>query len=183
MRIHLITGGVRSGKSRHAEVVARSLGGELVTYVATAQVNDEEMRRRVQRHRAERPPTWITHEAPDDADEAVRESGTQVVLLDCLTVFLANALGRAHPVDEPTALGAMELAASQLLAAAAGRDGDLIVVSNEVGSGVHPETAVGRWFRDGLGMANQRFAAVAQEVILCVAGVPLPLKRWPSSWA
>jgi adenosylcobinamide kinase/adenosylcobinamide-phosphate guanylyltransferase len=176
MRLHLVTGGVRCGKSRHAEERARALGGDAVTYIATARVVDEEMRRRIERHRASRPAYWATREAPDDADTAVRTASTPVVLLECLTTLLASALERARPDNEDVALDAMDGQTVRLLNAAAARDGDLIVVTNEVGWGVHPETALGRWFRDGLGRANQRVASESEEVVLLVAGLPLALK-------
>jgi adenosylcobinamide kinase/adenosylcobinamide-phosphate guanylyltransferase len=176
MRIHLITGGVRCGKSRRAEDLARAAGGDAVTYVATARMTDEEMCRRIDHHRTRRPGAWVTREAPDDAGAAIREAATDVVLLDCLTVFLANALDARVPRQEVATLKAMEDRAAALLSAAAGRSGHLFVVTNEVGWGVHPETDIGRWFRDGLGSANQRFALAAEDVVLMVAGIPLTIK-------
>src|SRR4029450_13717998 len=94
-------------------------------------------------------------------------------LLDCLTVLLANALGKGRASSETSTLEAMEQQTSALLSAAGSRAGDLIIVTNEVGWGIHPETALGRWYRDGLGIANQRIAAAAVEVIVMVAGLPL----------
>lgn len=174
MRIHLVTGGARSGKSSHAERLARELGGERVTFVATARATDDEMERRIARHRAARPAGWVTVEAPDTAALAVAAAGTDVVLLDCLTTLLASvAIG---PGDEDAVVSAMLERAELLVAGAAARRGDLIIVTNEVGDGLHPETPLGRWYRDGLGLANQRVAAAAHTVTLMVCGVPVPVK-------
>ncbi|MGH7575329.1 MAG: bifunctional adenosylcobinamide kinase/adenosylcobinamide-phosphate guanylyltransferase [Longimicrobiales bacterium] len=178
MRIILVTGGARGGKSRYAQERAWALGGSAVTFIATADASDDEMARRIERHRAARPSDWATIEAPRDAGRAVLAAETDVVLLDCLNVLAANALtGRDAARSEIDALAAIDAEIDGLLSAAASRDGLLIVVSNEVGFGVHPPTALGRWFRDGLGIANQRVATIADEVVLMVAGVPLHVKH------
>lgn len=173
MHLILITGGARSGKSRYAERLAADLGGDAVTFVATARASDDEMARRIRRHREDRPAAWTTVEAPVDAGAAVREAATDVVLLDCLTLLAANALAPATDYGEVAALEAVRTALDRLLAALAGRDGTLIVVTNEVGLGIVPATPVGRWFRDALGEANQRLAARADEVVLMVSGIPV----------
>lgn len=180
MRIHLVTGGARGGKSGYAARLATRIGGEDVTFIATARASDEEMARRIARHRAERSKDWATIEVPVGADRAVRAAATEVVLLDCLTLLTANALEAAYPDGEEAALRAMREEAERLIAAARGRPGRLIVVTNEVGFGIHPETAAGRWFRDGLGTANQLVAQAADDVVLMVSGIPVAVKASPA---
>jgi adenosylcobinamide kinase/adenosylcobinamide-phosphate guanylyltransferase len=169
-RTLLILGGVRAGKSAFA--VARAAErGERVAFVATAEAGDAEMAARIARHRAARPPDWTTVEAPVELAGALAdlEGKADAVVVDCLNLWVANLLGR-----EPA------LTDEQLLARTAGllprRSFELILVSNEVGWGVHPGTAIGRRFRDALGAVNQAVAAGADEVVLLVAGCPLWLK-------
>jgi adenosylcobinamide kinase/adenosylcobinamide-phosphate guanylyltransferase len=178
-RLILITGGARSGKSAVAEEVigrngrGRGAAAELppVTYLATAEAGDAEMAERIRRHRARRPPHWKTIEAPRDADRRLAECADIPgwVLLDCLTIFLANLLDEAD--DEAILKRVEALAAS----ARAGR-ADVVIVTNEVGSGVVPEYPVGRRFRDLAGLANQAVARAATEVYLTVAGLMQRLK-------
>ncbi len=177
MRLEVVTGGARSGKSRWAQARALALGGEDVTVVATATAGDEEMARRIARHRAERRATWTTIEAPREAGRAVGRARTDVVVLDCLTVLLGNTIDAATTArGEDAALAAMAAEVDGLLSAVRARDGTLIVVTNETGLGVHPPTEIGRWFRDGLGIANQRLAAAADQFVLLVAGLELRFK-------
>lgn len=177
MRVTLITGGARGGKSRYAQERALALGGSAVTFIATASAGDDEMARRIEEHRAARPAGWMTIEAPRDAGRAVLAAQTDVVVLDCLNMLAANAISGRAAGSEVDALAAIGAETDGLLDAAASRDGALLVVTNEVGFGVHPPTRLGRWFRDGLGAANQRVAAIADEVVLMVAGVPLHVKH------
>lgn len=182
MRIYLVTGGARGGKSRYAVEVARRIGGRDVTFVASASASDEEMARRIARHREERRALgWRTIEAPVEAHRAVRAAETAVVLLDCLTLLSANAMSSVYREGEDAALHAMRDEAEQLILAAQERTGTLIVVTNEVGFGIHPETNAGRWFRDGLGIVNQLVAAAADEVTLMVSGVPVTVKSSAAS--
>lgn len=175
-RIILITGGARSGKSAYAERRAAELEGEAVTYVATAEALDDEMARRIARHRAERPAGWTTVESPRDAAEAVRSATTPTVLLDCLTVLASNALLAAEPEGEEAAQAAVLREAEGLREAALARGGTTLVVTNEVGLGVHPPTTLGRWYRDALGRANLLLATAAAEVVLLVSGIPIRIK-------
>ena len=175
-RIVLITGGARSGKSAYAERRAAELGGAEVTYVATAEALDEEMERRIARHRAERPARWSTVEAPRAAAEAVGGAATEVVLVDCLTVLASNAMLAAEAGGEEAAQEAVLADARALRDAALGREGTTLVVTNEVGMGVHPPTSLGRWYRDALGRANLLMAEAAEEVVLLVSGIPLRVK-------
>jgi len=167
----LILGGARSGKSRFALDRARSLAAP-TAFVATAQAVDADMARRIARHKADRPVSWLTVEAPLELVPELRRlvGRVRVVVVDCLTVWVANRL-QQDPVDEPILAEADDLA--KLLAE---RPYHLILVSNEVGLGVHPETALGLSFRDLLGLVNQKIAAAADEVVWMTAGLPLTLK-------
>ena len=166
-----VTGGARSGKSGHAERRARELGGEGVTYLATAEGLDDEMRARIERHQRDRPAAWPTVEEPLAVPEVLAAVSTPVALLDCLSLWVSNLMlsGRT---DE-----AVLTRVDELLSAA--RPLTLIVVSNEVGSGVVPDHPLGRRYRDLLGRANAKVAAAAQEATLLVSGLPIPLKGHP----
>ncbi|MCY3598471.1 MAG: bifunctional adenosylcobinamide kinase/adenosylcobinamide-phosphate guanylyltransferase [Gemmatimonadetes bacterium] len=176
MELILVTGGARSGKSRWAQGEALARGGEEVTVIATAEAVDDEMRDRIEAHRRDRPAGWHTIEAPARAGEAILAAGTDTVLLDCVTVLTGMAIGRLGADAEAAALDAMAAEIDGILDARAARTGLLIVVTNEVGWSVHPPTALGRWYQDGLGIANQRLADAADRVVLMVSGLELRLK-------
>ena len=169
----LILGGARSGKSRFA--VERLAPEARIVFVATAEARDEEMVKRIARHRAGRPPRWSTVEEPFDLVARLRglEGACDGVLVDCLTLWVSNLLLRG---DRDDAI----LEHAQALAELIGRRrASVTVVSNEVGEGVHPETAMGLRFRDLLGRVNQRVAAACDAVVLMVAGNPLTVKAPP----
>jgi len=170
----LILGGARSGKSRHALARARQSDGP-VAFVATAQPFDAEMRARIARHRAERPPGVVTIEEPFDVVAACRRltGRYELALVDCLTLWVSNRILRGD------ADGAILSAADALAGLMAERRLSLVLVSNEVGEGVHPPTELGLRFRDVLGSVNQRAAAAADGVTLMVAGIPLAIKTPP----
>ena len=172
-RTVLVLGGVRAGKSAFAVARARALGGR-VAFVATAEAGDEEMAARIARHRAERPPAWRTVEAPLALASALAalESEADVVVVDCLNLWVANMLHQRPALTDADLMAE----AAQLAAAATRSRASLILVSNEVGWGIHPETALGRRFRDALGLVNQVAARAADEVVLMVAGCPLVVK-------
>jgi len=164
-----VLGGARSGKSRHA--VAVQPPRARVTFIATAQAGDGDMAARIARHRAERPSHWTTIEEPlDVAARLCALRGADAILVDCVTVWVANLMLRGD-ADEAI-LGAADTVARLLPACAF----DVTLVSNEVGEGVHPETEAGLRFRDLLGSVNQRLAAACDRVVLMVAGLPLVLK-------
>ncbi len=170
--VTLVLGGVRSGKSRYAQELAERFAR--VTFVATAEPRqDEEMRRKIERHRATRPPHWTTVEETTALGRVLRagEEDCDAILIDCLTLFAANLL-ETFGGDAPS----LETCVDQLCAALETTSRSVILVSNEVGSGVVPAYALGRRFRDLLGEINQRVAAVADTVVLLVAGLPLVLK-------
>ena len=176
MELILVTGGVRSGKSRWAQDEALARGGEEVTVIATAEAVDDEMRDRIEAHRRNRPAAWHTIEAPERAGAAILTAATETVVLDCVTVLTGMAIGRSGAKSEAAALAAMAAEIDGILAAREERTGVLIVVTNEVGWSVHPPSALGRWYQDGLGIANQRLAAVADRVVLMVSGLESRLK-------
>ena len=161
----LIVGGARSGKSRLAERLAVASGLPR-SYIATAEIWDDEMRARIARHIADRGAGWLTIEAPRDiAGAFARAKG--VVLIDCATLWLTNVM-----------LGDGDIAAetAQLLAAIAAYPDPVIVVSNEVGWGIVPDNKLARDFRDEQGRLNQRLAEAADVVAGVMAGLPLVLK-------
>lgn len=167
-----LLGGARSGKSSLAVRLGQRHPGP-VTYVATAPSidGDDDLDARIAAHRAERPTHWATVEAPIELTDTVtaRTDPEELVIVDCLTLWVNNLQWRGD--DE----AAVDRAARAFAAAAAERPGSTIVISNEVGLGVHPETAAGRIYRDVLGRANQRVAERADRALLLVAGRALPL--------
>ena len=157
----LLLGGARSGKSTLAVQMAERQPAA-VTFVATAEPFDDDLRERVARHRLERPQHWTTVESPVQLADAVRSTpSAHLLVVDCLTVWMGNLF--AHGIDIPTAV-------TSLVDALAARQGPTVVVSNEVGMGIHPETSMGREYRDELGRLNQAVAAVADTTLLLVAG-------------
>ena len=175
-RSDLILGGVRSGKSREALRLAAAMPrGSRGAFLATARALDGDMEARIARHRAERPAGWATLEEPYDVVAACESLAgrVDVVVLDCVTLWVANLLLRGD--EEKSILAASDALADFL----AERRFSLIIVSNEVGAGVHPPTAVGLQFRDALGGVNQRIAAAADRVSYMVAGLSMTVKDVP----
>ena len=177
----LILGGARSGKSSYAERLALQNGGS-VLYVATAQAGDAEMEARIQAHRARRPATWRTLEAPLKVGAAVCQALEQepadVGLLDCLTLLASNVILRLpETAVESEAIQTLLEEVDALLACMEKSNARWIIVSNEVGMGLVPPYPLGRVYRDALGRANQKLAAAAEEVVFMVAGCPLRLNQ------
>ncbi len=173
--VTLVLGGVRSGKSRWAQELAGKFAR--VAYVATAQAVDEEMREKIRRHQEDRPQHWCTVEEPLELARVIagRAAEFDLLLVDCLTVFVSNLLWAAE--SDPASLGSrVEARIEGLLEALRATPVPVVLVSNEVGSGVVPDYLSGRKFRDTLGELNQRVAAIADNVVLMVAGLPLALK-------
>lgn len=163
----LITGGARSGKSRIAEARVLELGPQAV-YIATAEAHDAEMAARIATHQARRGAEWTTLSEPLDVMRALRESdGTGPRLVDCLTLWLSNMM---------LAEKDWQTAGRALAEALPGFRSPVVLVTNEVGSGIVPETALGREFRDAAGALNQWIAAASDEVYLAVSGLPLRVK-------
>jgi adenosylcobinamide kinase/adenosylcobinamide-phosphate guanylyltransferase len=166
-RHRLVLGGARSGKSRHALACAEALGPRRL-FIATAEPGDAEMAERIARHQAERGAGWQTLEAPLDLPGTLRTAtAADVVVVDCLTIWLSNLILAAR--DTETETESLLKALSEALV-------PTVLVSNEVGLGVVPDTSLGRHFRDTQGRLNQRVAAAADHVDFVVAGVALALK-------
>jgi adenosylcobinamide kinase / adenosylcobinamide-phosphate guanylyltransferase len=172
-KLILVGGGARSGKSRFALAYARKLGARRC-FVATAQATDAEMDDRIKRHRDERGDDFATIEEPFHLPRiCANPPEVDVVLVDCLTLWLGNLLMRdLSPAD-------IELQVEELLAAIAQRRHHVVLVSNEVGFGVVPESALGRAFRDIVGRTHQQIAACADEVYLAAMGMVLRLRPEP----
>lgn len=176
----MILGGVRSGKSRFGQELAHRLGNDDVLFVATAESRDEEMARRIVKHRQSRPDTWRTLEQPLRTGNSIQvcELLPKVVLVDCLTLLVSNVLlENESDLDRPEGIAAIEdrmhAEVEDLIAVAKNRGSHLIVVSGEVGMGLVPENALGRLFRDMLGWSNQQLSASATSTYLMVAGLPV----------
>jgi adenosyl cobinamide kinase/adenosyl cobinamide phosphate guanylyltransferase len=165
MALTLLLGGARSGKSALAVRMATEAGRPVV-FVATGEAGDAEMAERIRLHRESRPADWTTIEEPLELRRALDDAGDALVIVDCLTLWVANALE-----DGWSAARIEEHAAG-----AASRAGDTIAVSNEVGLGVVPPTPLGRTYRDVLGRVNATWAAAADEALFVVAGRTLELR-------
>lgn len=187
----LVTGGARSGKSGFAEQLA-AFRGKRGTYVATSQIYDEEMKERVNLHRKQREEQvfpWVTVEEPyelagllcrlaQEQEESV--SDMDVVLVDCLTLWLSNWLLRYE--ENPDAVDLVTAKLDELVKVVEAYPGHLILVTNEVGSGIVPDYPLGRQYRDLAGRMNQRLASVCPEVFLVTAGIPVELKSIQWRW-
>jgi adenosylcobinamide kinase/adenosylcobinamide-phosphate guanylyltransferase len=168
-----ITGGARSGKSKLALQLAERAGGK-VAFIATARAGDDEMAERILIHQKSRPKEWTTIEEPVDVPGAITKvADHDLIIIDCLTLLLSNLMlenSSLHETDE--ILDKIE----DLVKASRSFGGTVIVVSNEVGMGIVPENELARKFRDLAGRANQVMANAADEVYLCVSGIPVKLK-------
>jgi adenosylcobinamide kinase/adenosylcobinamide-phosphate guanylyltransferase len=167
--VTLVLGGARSGKSRYAERLVQDSAGS-ATYCATAEAGDAEMAARIVAHRARRGPFWRTIEAPlvladIIAAEARRD---RPMLIDCLTLWLSNVMMAGLPLPAEF---------DRLCAALREARGPIVLVANEVGLGLVPETPLGRDFRDAAGWLNQDIAALADHVVFLAAGLPMTLKN------
>ena len=167
--ITLVLGGARSGKSRYAERLVEAAANS-GTYCATAEAGDAEMAERIAAHRARRGSFWRTVEAPLELADAISAEAApeHPVLVDCLTLWLSNLLLAGKEPGE---------SASALCRTLHETDGPVVLVSNEVGMGLVPETPLGRCFRDAAGSLNQEVAALADRVVFVAAGLPLVLKE------
>jgi adenosylcobinamide kinase/adenosylcobinamide-phosphate guanylyltransferase len=170
VRLTLVLGGARSGKSRYAESLITARAPPWI-YIATAQAGDDEMARRIAAHRARRNAGWQTIEAPHDLAGALETASAHAPLLvDCMTLWLTNRMLAEADLDAE--IGRLEDALLR-------RAGMAVLVSNEVGYGIVPDNALARRFRDAQGRLNQRLAASADRVVLVVAGLPLAVKGTP----
>ncbi|EKV32561.1 Adenosylcobinamide-phosphate guanylyltransferase [Caenispirillum salinarum AK4] len=170
----VIIGGARSGKSRLAEQIIRASGAARATYVATAQAWDDEMAARIAMHRERRSRFWHTIEEPLELSTLLpRVNPGEPVLVDCLTLWLTNQMLADPPRDIEFAIDGLREALHDTMA-------PVVLVSNEVGLGIVPDSMLGRSFRDQAGRLNQVMSEAADRVIFVAAGVPLILKNIPS---
>jgi adenosylcobinamide kinase/adenosylcobinamide-phosphate guanylyltransferase len=166
----LVLGGVRSGKSRHAESVAREAVGS-TTVIATGTAGDEEMAARIAAHRARRPAHWTVIEEPLHLSSALTRASNadSVIIIDCLTLWLSNLLLHTNP-------RLLDNEVEGLIATLPELPGSLILVGNEVGFGIMPINDLARRFGDAAGLLHQRLAAACDQVVLMIAGLPLTVK-------
>jgi adenosylcobinamide kinase/adenosylcobinamide-phosphate guanylyltransferase len=169
-KIIFILGGVRSGKSLYAINLAKTMG-EKVVFLATGVACDEEMKERIKKHKEMRPNIWQTVEEPIEIEKVLNtlDSSVDCVIIDCLSFWISNLLttfGKEKIIDKT----------SQITTMAKKITPQLIIVSNEVGMGIVPNTSEGRIFRDILGKVNQIVASLADEVFFLLSGIPLRLK-------
>ena len=186
-RFVLILGGARSGKSAFAERLAAE-SDRSVAFIATATASDDEMRERIAHHRAARPAGWQTIEEPLAIALAVQRAAAlaDVLLLDCITIWLANWMTQQDYIEHHALLPAGTLQDNQALSAVDAlldtvaslpENKTLIAITNEVGLGIVPDHPLGRAYRDTLGYVNQRLAQAADRVYLMVAGLAVDIKR------
>jgi adenosylcobinamide kinase/adenosylcobinamide-phosphate guanylyltransferase len=170
-RTVLVLGGARSGKSRFAQALAESTSSQRL-FIATAQAGDGEMAARIARHRADRGSGWETHEEPLELAAALRAEAREdrALLVDCVTLWLSNLMSAGRDLDREISVLAKEIARLS---------GPAILVSNEVGLGIVPESKLGREFRDWQGRANQELAKACEAVVFLAAGLPTLLKPAP----
>lgn len=183
--IVVVTGGARSGKSGYSESLAKNLG-EKILYIATAIPFDGEMQNRIAKHQQTRPRKWETYEGYEDLHKKVFSDGEKYdgILIDCITVMITNIMFGHGDFDENSiSLAVMDdieihikKQLSTLIEVAKDVNVPLIMVTNEVGSGIVPETKMGRVFRDLAGRVNQFIAQQADSVYLLVSGIPVKVK-------
>ena len=163
----LVTGGARSGKSVFAEKRTKQLGSSLI-YIATSEVIDSEMKKRVEEHQARRGSEWQTLHAPINLTEALIETdGKGPCLVDCVTFWLNNLIFHDEDIDAAT---------KELITVLNERSDPVVLVTNEVGSGIIPENALARRFCDEAGRLNQTISQIADEVYMSISGIPLQIK-------
>jgi adenosylcobinamide kinase/adenosylcobinamide-phosphate guanylyltransferase len=183
-KLILVTGGARSGKSTYAEQTAKEYG-ENVLYIATSKPIDDEMKQRIAKHRAQRPAVWETLEAYRDLDKTLANiiHKKDAVLLDCITIMITNLMldecydwdclsrDQVQKIEQQ-----IQIEIEKLISISRSSEAPFILVTNEVGMGVVPPSAIGRDFRDIAGRMNQILARAADEVYFCVSGIPMKVK-------
>jgi adenosylcobinamide kinase/adenosylcobinamide-phosphate guanylyltransferase len=170
--IIFVIGGCRSGKSSHALQTAEKMQERRKIYIATCVPQDDEMKQRVAKHQKERSQSWVTKEVPKDLPKAILQSSQKenVILVDCLTLWLSNLLMETDNKKK------IEKMIVQLTAALEKAPGTIVLVSNEIGTGIVPENKLARQYRDLIGLVNQAVAKTAGKVIWMVAGIPVTVK-------
>ncbi|MFQ6044056.1 MAG: bifunctional adenosylcobinamide kinase/adenosylcobinamide-phosphate guanylyltransferase [Candidatus Poribacteria bacterium] len=179
MSLILITGGARSGKSRYAVELAKQKSGK-VAFIATAIAGDEEMTQRIRMHQSARPTDWTTIEESINVAQSIADvvSNHDIIIVDCLTLLITNLVfeppyqGEIDDEKEEKIYAAVE----QIIETTKNIEATVIVISNELGMGLVPEDALARRFRDIAGRANQLMAEAADEVYVCISGIPMRIK-------
>lgn len=175
--ITMVLGGARSGKSSFAEKIAYKRGANDVVYLATAEIRDRKMAERIKKHQDSRPRGWKTVEEPYDLKNVFKSIATgQLVLLDCLTLYISNILIKNENKELNLIEDILQKELLVVIDIVSEKNIDLVVVSNLVGSGVVPASKLGREFRDIAGRINQLIAEKADEVYLSIAGLPIEIK-------
>jgi adenosylcobinamide kinase/adenosylcobinamide-phosphate guanylyltransferase len=172
-KLIFILGGARSGKSRFALELAQK-SGKKVIFIATATPIDSEMKERIKNHKKVRPKEWKTIEVKNNLDKKIEQEENKMILIDCLTIYISYLMDLPETrILEHT---------KKIIKVIKKSRSDIIVVSNEVGCGIHPENKLGRDYRDILGKVNQIFAWSADEFYIMFAGVPIDIKNlWKKS--
>ncbi|OIQ26277.1 bifunctional adenosylcobinamide kinase/adenosylcobinamide-phosphate guanylyltransferase [uncultured Vibrio sp.] len=187
MSVHLVLGGARSGKSSHAERIAKRVSQpkqssdtkKTLHYIATALAFDEEMKSRIKHHQQQRGTEWQEHEVPVKLTSYIERFGAEdVVLIDCLTLWLNNVI---FDLGDAVTECKVKQTIDQWVEALAQSSATIVLVSNEVGLGVIPLGEVSRLFVDHAGWMNQKIASIASRVEFIAAGLPLTLKPQPQS--
>ena len=180
-KVILVTGGSRSGKSTFAEELLKDK--DEVLYIATAIVTDGEMADRIEKHKVRRNTNWSTFEGFKDLDKAVTATSSEYILLDCVTVMTTNSMfEKERDFDNITQVEIDNLESEIhkqfdfLIEAVKRENKTIVLVTNEVGSGLVPEYKLGRIFRDIAGRVNQKLGALSDEVYLVTCGIPLKIK-------
>ena len=178
MKVTLVTGGARSGKSTYAQEMALKAGVP-VLFVATAEAGDEDMRKRIEAHKKSRPADWSTLEATSHIGNQITNNigKVRLVIVDCITLLVNNIfMGYDDAIDTDTAEKGVMTEIEELIDCMDMAKVDFIIVTNETGLGIVPADRVSRLYRDILGRANQRLAQRADEVYMLIAGIPMTLK-------
>lgn len=174
-----ITGGARSGKSRYAVELAKQKSGK-VAFIATAIAGDEEMTQRILLHQAARPSDWTTIEESINVSQAITDavSNHDTIIVDCLTLLITNLVFEPPYQEEINDEKEQKIyaAVGQIIETTENLEATVIVISNELGMGLVPEDALARRFRDIAGRANQLLAEAADEVYVCISGIPMRIK-------
>ena len=178
MKVTLVTGGARSGKSRYAQDMAIEARVP-VLFVATAEAGDEDMRKRIEAHKKSRPADWTTLEATSHIGSQIADNigKAKLVIVDCITLLINNIFMQYdETTDTNTAEKGVMTEIEELIDCMDRTEADFIIVTNETGLGIVPADRVSRLYRDILGRANQRLAQHADEVYMLIAGIPLAVK-------
>ena len=178
--IVLISGGARSGKSSFAEKIAWHQGGKDVCYLATAEIKDQEMKNRVEKHIQHRPQAWETIEESHEVSEVLTHlTSGSVILLDCITVYISNLLlsgNKIDNIDSKQKETEIKSELEKIIKVVKENSLDIIIVTNEVGQGIIPDNKLGRIYRDIVGRMNQYLASEADKVYITFAGLPVEIK-------